>query len=278
MSRVSNMNNQKSNSFKSGASSRGRFSGRGRGRGRGYNRSRNGFNKKREPEITLDGALNKYNKYSNIYKKNPTKDSWEQRKKALSCHKMRCDTSILRSKEVGNMENYYPVGSEEWGLAKKMLNYHNRLIYEQGDVKYECDDKLRNRVLEPRLNINISETLENLGWEYDVDTDKFKNIEYGDMEYDYIVVDYLNKKYKLPTCVEDKYDKHGLCFKIVNEGAISKWKQNNWVEFWDTRRGVKTLKYIDYRERRKIRKQEIEKEKQIKLKNNAEINKSMHKV
>ena len=109
-------------------------------------------------------------------------------------------------------------------------------------------------------NEKILDMTEMLGWEYDVESNKFYNNQYNNTPFN--AMDYRVLKNgevsKIPIDSKDK-DSQGICFiqEVSNDGSFKTVKQNDWSVFWDTRRGKRYAKYIQYRKKREEKKNSL---------------------
>ena len=107
----------------------------------------------------------------------------------------------------------------------------------------------------PLRNNNVQKILddaESFGWEYDNESKKFYNNQYNNTPFNAFRI---NENDLIPIDTNGA-DIHGISFvqEISNDGSVKRFKQNNWVSFWDTRRGKRYENYIKYRKYRDERK------------------------
>ena len=104
---------------------------------------------------------------------------------------------------------------------------------------------------------NPNELVKNLGWSYDDDNKKFYNKEYmNDGKYIYFDVGYLtwnSEKYFVPLLKEDHIDPLGITWRYDSVSTVCQLKRNNQLDYWNTRKGKRMTKYIEYRKMREKR-------------------------
>jgi hypothetical protein len=163
-------------------------------------------------------------------------------------------------------KTYVAPGSEKYFTAcanEKIEKDNEKMIRMK---RWEAESQGVDKKYLPRTSLtinpnnkNVLDSVEMLGWEYDKESNKFYNNQYNNTPFEAftILTSDINGdlESKIPIDTDNK-DEHGISFiqEVSNAGTTKSFKQNEWTVFWNTRRGKRYSKYIQYRKKRNDRK------------------------
>lgn len=150
-------------------------------------------------------------------------------------------------------KTYVAPGSTEWHNARRELIQEsdymkkislNRSLCEVDPVYLPTTHQLKE------YKENPQDIIDSLGWTYDTDMKKFYHNQYGTEAFDAGVYYCNSERYLVP--LRNVHDTKGLAFnyKLMAGGSLCAWDVDEITNFWNTRKGKRFSKYIEYRKRR----------------------------
>lgn len=150
--------------------------------------------------------------------------------------------------------------------GSKSYFFNNRMEKNKYESNLTDEEVLNLKKYLPRkfdrfnTNKNPDQVLHDLGWNYDESIGKFYNQKYQNNDnsnilFDCAVKTHNGKRYLVPLSKQGHLDEHGLTWRYKKVSSLWYLERNEPIDFWNTRRGKRMSKYIEYRKRRAKRQQ-----------------------